>query len=103
MSDDWILTDGPLESSDGLSAWPIEDLLEHGLLWAMNTYIFHPRGYALIAVYEDDDATQFLGFSVLSNNGVPQSYPDDAEGALVMGMLFHETFPSPPRTENADA
>ena len=32
---------------------PISDLRDTGLLWLINTTVFHPRGYALALIYEN--------------------------------------------------
>lgn len=69
---------------------PFEDLRPTGLLWLINTTVFHPRGYAL-ALHFDDDG-QATGWSLLgdgterwsfSENGWPEGEtPDDAFRAV---------------------
>jgi hypothetical protein len=90
----WICDDGPLTDPEGNHCWPIEVLLDNGLLWAINTYIAHPRGYAIIAHYDDDECRQFVGFSVHANDGMPVVYPVTRE-IWLKGRLLAEMLPSP--------
>lgn len=46
---------------------PIEDIFETGVLWAINTMVFHPRGYSLTVHRGDDE--KITGWSV-SGDGV---------------------------------
>lgn len=34
--------------------YSMEAMREHGVLWAINRLVFHPRGFALSLVYPDD-------------------------------------------------
>ena len=44
---------------------PFAELTEHGLLWLINTTVFHPRGMALV-VHTDGDGVA-LGWSIRGN------------------------------------
>lgn len=90
--------DGPLETADGLRCWPIAELIENGLMWAINTYVLHPRGYAALGCYDDEDCTQFVGLAFVASEGGPLAYPEEAEA---MGRLFNEAFPVPHPREGA--
>lgn len=45
--------------------YSFEDLRKTGVLWAINRYIFHPRGLAL-ALHLDDDGNA-TGWSIMGN------------------------------------
>lgn len=36
--------------SDQIPRRPVGDLEQAGIVWAVNRYLFHPRGYALVPV-----------------------------------------------------
>jgi hypothetical protein len=46
---------------------------DEGLLWLINTSVFHPRGYALAFVYDDED-TEFknpIGWQLVGDGSEP--------------------------------
>lgn len=96
MTEAWAVSDGPLHDPEGNACWPISELINNGLLWAINTYVAHPRGYAIWAHFEDDACEKFIGLSVHSNDSMPMVYPND-DNFRLMGMLFAEMMPSPPK------
>lgn len=53
---------------------PFAELREEGLLWLINTSVFHPRGYAL-AVHLDDDGNA-TGWSLFGDGTEPWQMPD---------------------------
>jgi hypothetical protein len=69
---------------------PWHELGESGLLWLINTIVFHPRGYAL-AIHLDDQGTA-TGFSILGDGTERWTFsenwpdnqrsPDDAFAAI---------------------
>ena len=63
---------------------PFEDLLDPtGLLWLINTSVFHPRGYAL--VIDRDEATgHATGWYLMGDGKERWSY---AEDGIAVGML----------------
>lgn len=67
-------------------ARPFEDLRPTGLLWLINTTVFHPRGYAL-ALYLDDDG-QALGWSLMGDGTEPWTMGDPPEGYPSLDELF---------------
>ena len=36
------------------SGYPLSDLSDSGMLWYLNRVAFHPQGFALAFIYEDD-------------------------------------------------
>jgi hypothetical protein len=56
-----------------------EEFRDRGLLWLINTSVFHPRGYAIAFVYEDDD-TEFknpTGWQLIGDGSEPWWFIDD--------------------------
>lgn len=62
-------------------------LRELGLLWLINTSVFHPRGYALALTYDDHD-TEFttpLGFRILGDGSEPWTMGDPSPERIAAG------------------
>lgn len=57
---------------------PFESLRELGLLWLINTTVFHPRGYALV-LHLDDETGQATGWSLAGDGSEPWMFADDPE------------------------
>jgi len=56
---------------------PFSELRDEGLLWLINTTVFHPRGYALALHYDDDmNAT---GWSLVGDGSEPWQMPNTSE------------------------
>jgi len=56
-----------------------EEFRDEELLWLINTSVFHPRGYALAFVYDDED-TEFknpTGWQLTGDGSEPWTYLDD--------------------------
>lgn len=78
--------DSPSPAPDPPLARPFSEFAETGLLWLVNTSVFHPRGYAL--AFHKDDAGDVVGWSLLGdgterwafaeNWPTDQRSPDDA-------------------------
>lgn len=91
----WVLEDGPIATADGQCCWPIGTLINNGFLWGFNTFVAHPRGYAVFAHFRDDAGMDFVGLQVArSDNGGPLVYPRQ-QGPQEMGIRFAQMFPSP--------
>lgn len=59
---------------------PLKELLgdgNSGILWAINRYIFHPRGLAL-ALHVDDDGNP-TGWELLGDGSETWCYDDDTD------------------------
>ena len=68
---------------------------DEGLLWLINTSVFHPRGYAIAFVYEDDD-TEFknpTGWQIVGDGSEPWVMGDHIgdKQFLSVEKLFKET------------
>jgi hypothetical protein len=49
--------------------YSFNDLIDRGVLWAINRMVFHPRGLALMVHFENNDAdgpSELKGFSVVA-------------------------------------
>lgn len=72
---------------------PFAELLESGLLWLINTSVFHPRGLAL-AVAIDQETGEASGWSLLASEaGTAYRYAapceaDDPSSAVDVDELF---------------
>lgn len=61
---------------------PFEDLRDEGLLWLINTTVFHPRGYALRIHFENDDPENLgvaTGWSLMGDGTEPWQFACDDE------------------------
>ncbi len=56
---------------------PFEALREFGVLWAINRYVFHPRGYALAITLDEDGSA--LGWQILGDGSEPWYFPSEEE------------------------
>jgi hypothetical protein len=57
--------------------FPFADLRTTGLLWLINTTVFHPRGYALaIKINEQGEAE---GWRLLGDGSEPWRFADDCD------------------------
>ena len=57
---------------------------DEGLLWLINTSVFHPRGYAIAFVYEDED-TEFknpTGWKLVGDGSEPWWFNDEPKGSI---------------------
>lgn len=54
---------------------PFQELSDSGLLWFINTSLFHPRGYAL-AIVADDDGT-VTGWTLLGDGGTLWTFANE--------------------------
>lgn len=50
---------------------PIEELRSTGLLWLINRVVFHPRGYALALIHQDE---RVIGWDLLGDGTQPWSF-----------------------------
>ena len=53
---------------------PFAELRDEGLLWLINTTVFHPRGYALAMHFDDDGHA--TGWSLVGDGSEPWQMPD---------------------------
>ena len=51
------------------------DLRADGILWAINRVVFHPRGFALSAEYDNDG--NLTGFTVIGPGDEPWRFNED--------------------------
>jgi hypothetical protein len=68
---------------------------DEGLLWLINTSVFHPRGYALAFVYDDED-TEFknpTGWQLHGDGSEPWVMNDHQgdQQFIKSNQLFEET------------
>lgn len=64
---------------------PFAELRDEGLLWLINTTVFHPRGYAL-ALHFDHDGNA-TGWTMIGDGSEPWQMPDSPE----VDALFAKT------------
>lgn len=63
--------------TDDVTARPFHELRGSGLLWLINTTVFHPRGYALqLHLDEHGDAT---GWSLIGDGSEPWLFAPSEE------------------------
>ena len=63
------LGDTPTEICVESDALPFSELRRRGVLWAINRYLFHPRGYALALEYSegsDPERDEPSGWSIVA-------------------------------------
>lgn len=65
---------------------PFNELRDTGLLWLINTTVFHPRGYAL-AFAMDDDGNAY-GWSIVGDGSTPWQFACDDETRERLDDLF---------------
>lgn len=57
---------------------PLAELRDRGLLWLINTTVFHPRGLGLALHFNDE--SEVTGWSLIAAGpGEPFTFPDDAD------------------------
>lgn len=56
---------------------PFAELSSSGLLWLINTVVFHPRGYALALAVDRHTGEQAAGWTLLGNGTEPWRYEAD--------------------------
>ena len=56
---------------------PFSDLRSTGLLWLINTTVFHPRGYALGLNINDEG--EVIGWCLLGDGTEPWTYDHDPD------------------------
>lgn len=54
------------------------EFLDTGLLWLINTTVFHPRGYSL-AIKVDKDSGTAVGWNLLGDGTEPWTFGDDCD------------------------
>lgn len=54
-----------------------DEMREHGLLWAINASVFHPRGFALAFHY--DDLGELEGWSLMGDGSETWYYADSSD------------------------
>jgi hypothetical protein len=68
--------------------FPFEMLLEPtGLLWLINATTFHPRGYAISIVRDDEGRA--TGWQLLGDGKDRWTYAEDSETAAMVDARFH--------------
>lgn len=65
---------------------PFEDLRNEGLLWLINTTVFHPRGYALALHFEDDGSVS--GWSIMGDGSEPWQFGCDEDSQARCDAAF---------------
>jgi hypothetical protein len=61
---------------------PISELRSTGLLWLINRVVFHPRGYALGFVLDNEAGTEVVGWKLLGDGSEVRCYPDDDDDEM---------------------
>lgn len=56
----------------------MQNLWESGLLWLINASLLHPRGYALAAVFDDNDPNTVTSLIVVGDGSEPWCFGQDA-------------------------
>jgi hypothetical protein len=59
LSGDWVM-------EDQSRVYDFQQLREHGVLWAINRVLFHPRGFAL-ALVPDAETGEFQGWTIVGD------------------------------------
>lgn len=62
-----------------------EELRTHGLLWLINTTVFHPRGYALALQLQDGVAT---GWRLLGDGSEPWTFGETLDAEFAASEAF---------------
>lgn len=73
--------------SDDFTMYTFNDLENSGLLWMINRFIFHPRGFTFGLV--PDEHGNIIGWTVLGDGKTCQRFLPDMDE---MGFLTSETF-----------
>ena len=61
-----------------LEGRPFSELRSTGLLWLINVTVFHPRGYAL-AVVLNDETDEVTGWRLLGDGTEPWMFADECD------------------------
>lgn len=103
------MADEPNTAEDGL---PFKDLRAYGILWAINRYLFHPRGYALALHYPDGVTVEQIknfeveptGWSIMGDGTEPWAFTekDDDEQFMAFEQLLKGTVFISPVTVDPD-
>lgn len=57
---------------------PFEHLTNHGVLWAINRVLFHPRGFAL-AVHTTKETGLISGWSIIWDGSEPGTFTEETD------------------------
>lgn len=74
------MADNNLNPPAATAILPFEQLRDTGLLWLINTTVFHPRGYAL-SIDLDPDTGQARGFQLLGDGKERWGWAEDVMAA----------------------
>lgn len=58
---------------------PFSELRDTGLLWLINTTVFHPRGYALSVHYDNGVGAEPTGWSIMGDGTEPWAFSEEAD------------------------
>lgn len=70
---------------------PFAEFREEGLLWLVNTAVFHPRGYALSLHFENDDPENLgacTGWSLMGDGSESWRFGCDDKTTAMLDDLF---------------
>lgn len=59
---------------------PFETMRDQGVLWAINRYLFHPRGYALALMVEEDGTVS--GWSIQGDGSEVWTFTSEDDDRL---------------------
>lgn len=59
---------------------PISEFRKAGLLWALNRFILHPRGYAVSFAY-DDETEEVAGWKLLGDGTECWAFDEETDDA----------------------
>jgi len=65
----------------------LADLRSSGLLWLINTSVFHPRGFALGLVY-DESGENCIGWKLLGDGSEQWQFDDDCKADFDVVTAF---------------
>lgn len=68
---------------------PFSEFRNQGLLWLINTTVFHPRGYAI--GFDIDDEGNVTGWSLIGDGSEPWQYSCDDEIQEALDGAFKKT------------
>jgi hypothetical protein len=77
------------EVPDPKNPRPFSDLREKGLLWLINTTVFHPRGFALAMAF--NEAGEAIGWQLLGDGKEPWAFGESCDPEFeAVERLFDE-------------